>query len=246
MRRGAFAHHSTHLIHESTHAPSTNTGILPMQYLLTLRHSTHMMPSEVAQYIHSVEFKTHLEKLQNSDALRAHLTLHLLECIALDPLVEFRKESHFLRKINTTWFNIQLNRWSNFIDPFELRENSDLEQQIFAAIARNQQSDMYAAAKAQREHDKHIGEAMAHAEPLAREAAKNCQGNKHSFDLTQAEQDCVAAAYARVIEREMQPFHDRGRHLAETAAPKFVGKGWSEVVATFLFEHRDEMELLPA
>lgn len=217
-----------------------------MKYLLSLRHSTHMMPSDVAQYINSAAFGAQLEKLQNSDALRANLTLHLLECIALDPMVEVRKESHFLRKINTTWFNIQLDRWSNFIDPFELREKSDLEQQIFAAMARNQQSDMYAAAKAHREHDKHIGEAMAHAAPLAREAARNCQGNKHSFDLTKTERDYVNAAFERVIEREMKPFNDRGRQLAAAAAPKFVGKGWSEAVATFLFEHRNEMELLPA
>lgn len=214
-----------------------------MKHLLALRTSTQTMSTEVAQYIQSEAFEKHLDAMTNSDALRGMLTLHLLECIALDPMAERRMERPFIQGDNTTFFNIQLDRWTNFIPPFVLQRDSDLEYHLLKAIEDNVQGPLYAAAKAHREHDLHIGEVRERAEPFGQAASDLVKGKRSLFDLTQEEHEKRHAAYTRAVNQQMEPFFERGRQLAAASAPTFAGLSGSQAVATFLFDHLKDLEL---
>lgn len=204
--------------------------------LLGLRGTTHMMPPLVASFIKSDEFEKAIQTLDKRTDLKVYLMCQLLQQIALDPLTGDRLEDFMTEMQDEVFFNIRLNRYSNFIGLISLSPEAPQVAQLKDAITSNLSSRMFKAARMHRRMDARLRHITKVAGDKARTAYSAVMVECGGRFTSERDRERADAAYSAIYDNWVERNQRRVRAVSNVACPGFQ-HGYSEDVASFLYHH---------
>lgn len=213
-----------------------------MKHLLgDLRRSVHLMEKNLADFVRSKDFEDALTKTEMEEDAKAYLMVEALKKIALCPCRgETPEDFIFYRSDSVIAFNIQFDRWSNFIGLIGLPLNSGRAQQLIDAIETNLNSKMYKAAKMHRRlyfrRRKIESQVCGRARSVYTKVLERYRSETGAKWNTAEVIALADEEFDRIYSPRMKNVDERVRKVADVAEGGFRG-AYPEAVANFLYGH---------